>query len=162
MRTYAPAMRKPMSLILALSLAACGGLPFGKRDEPPPPLTASEPTIRPQGRPVAMGVVGGARTPEALDASTEAERAEALAAAAAGGRSLGQVTVALGSPAEQGFWLRGAVVPAQGKGRVVLSGGASVAVELIPGEGPALLSLAAYRALGLPLTELPLVTVYAE
>ena len=49
-----------------------------------------------------------------------------------------------------------------GKGKVVTASGASVAVDLQPGSGGALLSLAAYRALGLALTDLPEVTVFME
>jgi hypothetical protein len=43
---------------------------------------------------------------------------------------------------------------------VVTASGQSLAVELRPGSGAALLSLAAFQALGLPLTGLPEVTVY--
>jgi len=45
---------------------------------------------------------------------------------------------------------------------VVTASGASVAVDLQSGSGGALLSLAAYRALGLALTDLPEVTVFLE
>ncbi len=112
---------------------------------------------RPEDRPAAA-----ARTAEALDTTTEAEKAAALAAPApAGERSLGQVAVSLGNPGEAGFWLRGGIVTAPGKGRVA-AGGQSVAVDLIPGEGAATMSLASYRALGLSLTDLPQVEVFAE
>lgn len=104
----------------------------------------------------------GAQTAETLDRTTEAEKAAAIAAPVAGARELGRTSVALGSPAEQGFWLKSALVSAPGKGKVVTAAGASVAVDLLPGTGGALLSLAAYRALGLALTDLPEVTVYAE
>jgi hypothetical protein len=53
-------------------------------------------------------------------------------------------------------------VTAPGKGRAVTATGQSVAVDLQPGSGAALLSLAAYRALGLALTDLPEVRVYAN
>ena len=104
----------------------------------------------------------GAQTAAALDSSTAAERAAAVAAPVAGARELGKTSVALGSPTEQGFWLKSALVSAPGKGRVETASGAGVAVDLLPGTGGALLSLAAYRALGLSLTDLPEVTVYAE
>ena len=68
--------------------------------------------------------------------------------------------MALGSPAEQGIWLKTALVSAVTPGRVVTAGGQSLAVELRPGTGAALLSLAAFQALGLKLTELPEVTVF--
>ncbi len=41
-------------------------------------------------------------------------------------------------------------------------GGTSVQVDLLPGEGGAQLSLAAFRALGLGLTDLPEVTVFTR
>ncbi len=70
--------------------------------------------------------------------------------------------MALGSPVEQGFWIKTTQVTVPGKGRVATASGASVNVDLIPGTGGALLSLAAFRQLGLSLTELPEVTVYAN
>lgn len=103
-----------------------------------------------------------ARSAAALDSTTEAERSAALAAAPAGGQNLGRVTVTLGTPSEQGFWLRSALVTAPAKGRVVTDQGASVSVDLRPGTAGAQLSLAAFRALGLPLTSLPSVSVVKE
>lgn len=99
----------------------------------------------------------------ALDTTTAAERAAAVAPPDTGtGTDLGAMVVALGSPAEQGFWLSSGAVRATGKGRVVTGSGASVAVDLRPGIGGALLSLAAFRALGLGLTDLPQVRVFAD
>ena len=93
--------------------------------------------------------------------TSEAEKAAALAAPAAGGeRELGRVVVALGSPAEQGIWLSTALVKEKAQGRIMTAAGKSLALELRPGTGGALLSLAAFQALGLSLTELPEVTVY--
>jgi hypothetical protein len=43
---------------------------------------------------------------------------------------------------------------------VVLANGKSIAVDLMPAQGGSLLSLSAYRALGIALTDLPEVTVY--
>lgn len=112
---------------------------------------------------IALSATPGAKSAAALDLTTDAEKAAATAAPAdPAARSLGSVVVALGSPAEQGFWLRSALVTAPGKGRVTIASGASVAVDLEPGSGAALLSLAAYRALGLGLTELPDVKVFAD
>ena len=84
------------------------------------------------------------------------------AAPTTGETSLGKVAVTLGNATEPGFWLRGAVVKTAGKGRVETATGQSVQVDLIPGEGSAQLSLGAFRALGLSLTALPEVTVFAE
>jgi phage terminase large subunit-like protein len=98
---------------------------------------------------------------DALDTTTPQEKAAALAAPATGGeRKLGRVVVALGPPAEQGIWLKTALVTAPVMGRLVTAAGTSLAVELRPATGGALLSLAAFQALGLKLTDLPEVTVY--
>jgi hypothetical protein len=105
--------------------------------------------------------LGEGQSAASLDQTTEAERAAALAEAA-GTRELGTVVAALGSPAEQGFWLSADIIAAPAQGRVETADGTSVAVELRPGEGGALLSLAAYRALGLALTDLPELRVFAE
>ena len=107
--------------------------------------------------------LGGAQSAEALDQTTEAERAAATEApATAAERELGRVVVGLGPVTEQGFWLKSTLVSEPGKGRVVTAAGTSVAVDLLPGEGGALLSLAAFRALALSLTELPEIIVYAN
>ncbi len=153
-------------LILSISLAALSGCGvvdrvFG-RNQNAPDLGATVQAV-PEGPLSATAPLGGAQTAAALDQSTEAEKIAATAAPASGAeQDLGKVVVALGSPAEQGFWLRSALVTAAGKGRVVTASGASVNVDLQPGTGAALLSLAAYRALGLGLTDLPEVTVYAN
>jgi hypothetical protein len=113
--------------------------------------------------PAAASVALGVRSESAatLDTTTAAEKAAALGAPAAGGeRALGTAVVALGPPAEQGLWLSSALVKAVAQGRVVTASGQSLAVELRPGTGAALLSLAAFQALKLPLTGLPEVTVY--
>ena len=97
----------------------------------------------------------------ALDTTTAEEKAAALSAPAPGGeRALGTAVVALGPPAEQGLWLSSPLVKAVAQGRVVTASGQSLAVEVRPGSGAALLSLAAFQALKLPLTGLPEVTVY--
>lgn len=133
-------------------------------------LTACAVVDRVRGRPAevapapvaAAGVIGtaAAQSAEALDASNAAEKA-ALSAGGAGGAALGSVVVSLGDPTAQGFWLRSSLVTAPAKGRVVTDEGASIAVDLLPGAGTAQLSLPAFRALGLPLTGLPQVTVYS-
>jgi hypothetical protein len=73
---------------------------------------------------------------------------------------LGRVVVALGPPAEQGIWLSTSLVTEAVQGRVETAGGKSLAVELRPGTGGALLSLAAFQALGLSLTDLPEIRVF--
>lgn len=151
----APAFALAPPFALVVSLAGCAAL----APKPVEPV-APAPEVPVAAPAPAMG--GAGKTAEALDTTTAAERAAAVAAPAAAGRELGKVSVALGPPAEPGFWLKSTLVTAPGKGRVVTASGAAVAVDLLPGTGGALLSLAAYRALGLDLTALPEVTVLAE
>jgi hypothetical protein len=113
--------------------------------------------------PAATAAALGAQaaSPEALDTTTAEEKSVALAApGVAGERALGTTVVALGPPAEQGLWLSSPLVKGVGPGRVVTASGQGLAVELRPGTGAAFLSLAAFQALKLPLTDLPEVTVY--
>lgn len=152
------------SLALGFALSGCGmvdklrrGLvPDSGQAAPVAPVVAAAPQRLP-------GMAGG-QSAAALDTTTAAERAAAVAvmAAPSGAQELGKVRVSLGNPAEAGFWLKGEIVPAVGKGRVTTAAGQSVAVELRPGVGAAQLSLPAFRALGLALTDLPEVTVTAE
>lgn len=144
-----------MMLLLPLSLmAGCADLsnPF-RRAETPPPAAATQPAA----------IIGqaAARSPDSYDLTSDAERQRALNAPAdAGAKRLGAVVVVLGNPGEPGFWMRSSLVNQPQKGRVETADGQSVAVDLLPGAGGAQLSLAAYRALGLTLTDLPQVTVY--
>lgn len=129
----------------------------------PAPKAPPVEIVAPVEETVTLPPLGEGQSAAALDDTSAAEKAAALAKpAAAGERELGKTTVALGNPAEQGIWLKTPFVTVAGKGRVVTASGASVAVDLIPGTGASLLSLAAYRALGLGLTDLPEVTVYAN
>ena len=155
-------MRIAVHLMLLL-LSGCAGLPFaGLRGKPAVETVATRPPQRPDV--VAPVPVSGATTAAAFDTTTAADKAAALAPppAPAGERSLGVTAVALGNPAEPGFWLRSGLVTAPAKGRVEVAGGASIAVDLIPGTGAAQLSLPAFRALNLSLTALPEVTIYAR
>ena len=139
----------PLVLSGLLALSACD-LIAAKAPAPvaPPPAPA-------------IVVIGEGQSAAALDQTTDAEKAAALAETS-GARELGTVVAALGSPAEQGFWLSADIIATAAQGRVETASGASVAVELRPGQGGALLSLAAYRALGLALTDLPELTVFAQ
>lgn len=158
-------MQKIVSLGLVLStLSGCAALdrinPFARSPDRRAAAADAAPVTPPPQNPMVMGE---GRSAAVLDTSSEAEKAAALAVpATAAERELGRVTVALGSPAEAGFWLRSPLVGAPGKGRVQTAGGQSVAVDLLPGESGAQLSLAAFRALGLSLTDLPEVTVFAQ
>ncbi|AWB48084.1 hypothetical protein HYN69_05740 [Gemmobacter aquarius] len=131
-------------------------------------LSACAVVDRVRGRPaeIAPAVTGRpgpalAQSAEAMDRTSAADKAAALAAGDEGGAKLGSFVVSLGDPTEQGFWLRSSLVTAPARGRVVTDEGASIAVDLLPGSGAAQLSLPAFRALGLPLTGLPEVTVYS-
>lgn len=169
-------MRKFLVIAALLGLSACGSGPFRliqpKEAEPvAAPTDASEAAIRPRARPAALGRVAppaGARTAEAFDTTTAAERAEAAAAPAepAGERLLGETVASLGDVAKPGFWLETPLVSKVTQGRVVYPGsGKSAQVELIPIDGPATagsrISLAAMRLIEAPLTDLPTLEVYA-
>jgi hypothetical protein len=146
-------------LSLALALGACGELSLRKKAAAPPPSDLATEFAPP----VAVTPLGAAgQTPQALDTTTAAEKTAALAAAPKGGeRRLGRQVAALGSPADPGLWVQTSLVAAAVQGRVEAPNGTSLAVELRPGTGGALMSLAAYQALGLPLTDLPELTVFA-
>jgi hypothetical protein len=130
------------------------------------PADMPRPRPRAEAAPTATAAapaIGGtaSRPAEAFDRTTEAERV-AVTAPAAGGAPLGTVVAALGNPADPGFWLLTDLVAAPQPGTVRLESGASAQVELRPGSGAALMSLAAFRALGLDLTDLPRLTVAAR
>jgi hypothetical protein len=151
-----------LAAVLATGLGGCAALQTGGPDagaitDPAAAQPATD--FAPAAAGVALGA--GSASASALDTTTSAEKAAALAAPApAGERLLGTAVVALGPPAETGLWLSSALVTQVAQGRVVTASGQSLALELRPGTGAALLSLAAFRALQLSLTELPEVTVY--
>jgi hypothetical protein len=154
--------RLVLPAVLATGLSGCGAFQQGGQDAASiTDLSAVPPAT--EFAPAAASAALGARSvsASALDTTTTAEKAAALAAPAAGGeRALGTAVVSLGPPAEQGLWFSSPLVKAVAQGRVVTASGQSLAVELRPGTGAALLSLAAFQALKLPLTGLPEVTVY--
>jgi hypothetical protein len=147
--------------LIALLLTGCGL--FEKTQSPVPVTGPSEAQPAAEiGEAMASTALGArAVSAEALDTTSAEEKAAALAAPAAGAeRALGKVVVALGPPAEQGLWLSTALVSAPVQGRIETAAGKSLTLELRPGTGGALLSLAAFQALGLSLTDLPEVAVY--
>jgi len=150
----------PVLLLPVLLLSACASLPFGDGTRAMEPVAATGP------RPNSDGIrppPANARTAAALDTTTAAQKAAALAPPKpVGEQALGKTAVALGNVTEPGFWLRSTLVKTPGSGRVVTAGGATIAVDLIPGTGAAQLSLAAFRALNLSLTDLPEVTIFAQ
>jgi hypothetical protein len=111
--------------------------------------------------PGARPVLGRGKSAASLDRTSDADKAAALKAPAKG-RELGRAVVSLGSPSEPGLWLRSALVKTAGPGHIRTASGQSLAVDLTPGQGGAILSFGAFRALNLPLTSLPEVTVLSE
>lgn len=148
----------PLSFALPLILAGCAGVPLPWEKAAPAPVVQTAPAPRPPAT---------ARTAAQFDTTTAEERRAAAAPAPAAERRLGETVASLGNPADAGFWLRTPLVAEERQGRVVHPGtGASAAVTLIPNGGSAgagsQLSLPAFRLLGLPLTDLPALTVYAR
>ncbi|MEM9581376.1 MAG: hypothetical protein AAF891_11885 [Pseudomonadota bacterium] len=124
---------------------------------------------RPELRPASLGrsVPKAAKTVEQFDVTTAEERAQAAKVPVEGGEQrLGLTIASLGDPTDAGFWIKTPLVKAQVKGRVVYPGtGKSVQVDLLPIDGEATagsrLSLAAFRVIEAPLTELPQVEVFS-
>lgn len=104
-----------------------------------------------------------ARSVEEFDTTTEEQRM-AAASPAAGGRLLGTTVASLGDPSRPGFWIETPLATTPGQGRLVYpASGKSVEVELLPLEsGSSRVSLAAFRLLEAPLTDLPVLEVYAN
>ena len=155
----------------ALALSGCGRVPF--LNERPAKKAATPPvgTVRPQARPTGASAAkpaATARTAEQFDTTTAAERRKAASAPVqpGGEQALGETVASLGDPARPGFWLETPLVSASQKGRVLfVDTGKTVQVDLIPIDGPktggSRLSLAAMRLIGVPLTGLPKVQVFA-
>lgn len=145
-----------LASVAAIALSGCGLINRIAKPVPPP-------VEAPLPMPATIKPLGVGQSAEALDETTAAEKAAATVVPPAGAeRELGRAVVGLGSPAEQGFWLKSPLIAALAKGRVQTADGKSVAVDLMPGTGGALLSLAAFRALGLGLTDLPEVSVFTN
>lgn len=141
-------------LFVPLLLAACGE--FGVlQTEPVPEAPAVE-----GGMPLPPE---NARSIEEFDTTTEEQRI-AAAAPAAGGRLLGETVASLGDPSRPGFWIETPLADGPGTGRLVYPvNGKSVEVDLLPLEsGSSRVSLAAFRLLDAPLTDLPVLEVYAD
>lgn len=82
-------------------------------------------------------------------------------------KKLGKTIASLGDVAEQGFWLKTPLVLQSTEGRIVWAdNGNSVNVTLVPRQAEASagsqISLAAIRALGIPLTGLPELIVFSK
>ncbi len=160
------AMTRFTPLAVLAFLAACAQVTDGPGG--PAPDTAEPPPAAPEELAAVVRAPpprSGANTVDSLDTTTEAQRAAATAAPAREGERLGEETVSLGDPTDPGLWIRTPLVSSRQAGRVAVAGtGRSATLELIPleGEGGAQLSLAAFRLLEVPLTELPTVTVFRQ
>ena len=163
-------------LVLLLALPGCaaltarlpgGGGPQGAAVAPAPRPDPSAAQVESVAA-ARLAAPRGARTAEALDTTTEAERTAAAAAPPeAAEEALGTTVASLGDPADPGLWLATPLVAEARPGRVVYpETGQSALVELRPAGGPATggsrLSLPAIRLLGAPLTGLPEVDVFGR
>lgn len=154
-------MRKFVPIALGAALAVSGCMPtggigtlFGRGDDAPPVVQAGPETPRPEARP--EGVPGA-------PLSVLSDAAVPQAAAPVAGALLGREQATLGAPTDPGLWLMTQHVTAPIPGRVVVPAtGQAALMELRPSGGTGgRLSLAAMQALGLPLTALAEVEVYA-
>ncbi|MFZ1471014.1 MAG: hypothetical protein WAT09_18845 [Paracoccaceae bacterium] len=155
-------IRVTLFCALAFSLSGCGVLKGSRAKAPDAtdPQMATEIAVPVETK--SLETMGTGQSVAALDKTSEAEKAAALAAPAPAGGPLGRAVVALGSPAEAGLWVQSSLVSTPGKGRVTAPNGQSLTVELRPGTGAALMSLSAYQALGIGLTELPELTIFGS
>lgn len=149
---------KYLAIIPLVALAACD-LP---QPQVSPAATAPRTTITPAVRPAPPP---DARTPDAFDTVTEAERAAARAPAPGAGTQLGTTIASLGPPGDTGIWLETGLVTQVTPGRIEYPGnGRILNVELRPsGRAPGAgsqISLSAMRLLDAPLTGLPELVVY--
>lgn len=145
-------MRLILLPLMLLPLAGCATLQGKKSEAPSDPGMASEFASPVETKP--LDGLGAGQSAASFDKTSAAEKEAALAAPAAGGE-LGKQVVALGSPADPGLWVQTSLVKSVTKGSVKAPNGKVLAVELRPGTGAALMSLSAYQALGISLTELP-------
>ena len=149
--------------LLSLSLlAGCAEFdPFQQVERQPAEEEVPEAVINPEL--AAPPPPPAARTVEQFDTTTEEQRV-AAAAPASGGSLLGTTVASLGDPGRPGFWAETELVSEVTTGRLVFpASGKRVEVELTPADGGGTrVSLAAMRVLEAPLTDLPVLEVYAN
>ncbi|MEO9824463.1 MAG: hypothetical protein ABJF50_08620 [Paracoccaceae bacterium] len=143
--------------LVTLPLMGCAQLGLPMQNEP----VATAPAPAATDSTAAPPPPQAARTVEQFDTTTAEQRA-AAAAPASGGASLGTAVASLGDPSQPGFWVETDLVSAVGSGRITLiASGQSVEVELRPiGGGSARVSLAAWRLLEVPLTDLAEIEIF--
>ncbi len=151
-----------LTLILPfVVVAACDQIGMGRQVAPPPKPTVA---AAPAPGSITLGRPAG-RTAAQLDTTTPADKAAAAAPVAAS-RKLGTTVASLGDATQAGFWIKTPLAKAAGKGRIVNpANGRSANVDLIPLGGPASagsqVSLPALQMLGISLTDLPEIEVWA-
>lgn len=179
--------RRLVAASLLLALAACTQADKDARPDerlPGAPLdTMTDPAT---GQPVIRGPVltgtaprtpgkssgissigeGAAQGAEALNTTTRAERSQAAAAPAGGERRIGSTIASLGDPSQPGFWVKTPLVQSETRGRILNpANGKSAKVRLIPLGGSAgggsQVSLPALQLIGVSLTDLPAIEVFA-
>ena len=144
-----------------LLLAACAELGLSDQTERPDPKPDRKPLIVPELS--APPPPATARTVDQFDTTTPEQRV-AAASPASDGVLLGSTVASLGDPSRAGFWIETPLAQSEGEGRLHYpANGKSVEVVLIPSSGgSSRVSLAALRLLEAPLTDLPVLDVYAR
>jgi hypothetical protein len=138
------AMKHLWIVISAVALAGCGGGLVGGGN----------------------GLFGGREDPEAeviRPVERPSEAAEAASSDESGSAFLGFTVASLGDATQPGLWMETPLVTEEQPGNVISESGQVVFLTLRPAEGDrtagSRLSLQAFQALGIPLTELPTLTV---
>ena len=164
-------------ILATLVLAGCEGVFLGgshiRPDLAEETAVQDENGLRPAPRPAGLvdapKPAPSAHTAEQYDTTTNEQRAAAVSAAQTGpsGKILGKTIASLGDPAEPGIWMKTPLVSKRQQGRIEYAvTGKSVAIELIPLDGPktagSRVSLAALRLVEAPLTGLPELIVYGN
>lgn len=141
--------------LIAIGLVGCADLGLAVK---PKPVAA-----RAQSSSAAPPPPAAARSVEQFDTTTQAQRV-AASQVTSGGKLLGTAVASLGDPSQPGFWIETSLVTAPGNGRIKSAAtGESVEVDLIPlSEGSARVSLAAWRLLDIPLTELATLEIFVN
>jgi hypothetical protein len=159
--TFRPKARAPEQVATCdPAVAVCPVVQVPNEDTPRPKYRVGDTGT-------GQGFVEGVEAAK-LDETSEAEKTAALKTGeVALGKQLGKTVAGLGDVGQQGFWLKTPLVIAEQQGRVVWAdNGNAVKVTLIPKQGAATsgsqISLAAMRALGIPLTVLTELIVFAE
>lgn len=147
---------KRFIVLSAVCLGGCVSLPFGKTVEPstpeiinsfvPPPYEG----VRPQMRPTVLG-------------SDTAEVVKLGKVETPDSKTIGATVASLGDATQPGIWIKTPLVTAPQRGMIVTASGATVEADFIPlmasDTAGSQISIAAMLALGLSLTDLPVVTL---